>query len=404
MAWKTTNEMNERVRFIASYLEEEQTFSELCLEFGISRKTGYKWVERYGDGGVEALQNRSRAPHRHPQQVGEEILDKLLAVRRKHPFWGPKKLIAVVARENPLLILPVASTVGEILRKRGLVKPKRRRRVSSPYQDRLIEYQGPNDLWCADFKGHFATGAERCHPLTITDGYSRYLIMCHGQSRPLYQQTRKTFERAFHEYGLPATIRTDNGAPFSTLAPGGLSLLSVWWIKLGIRPERIMPGRPDQNGQHERMHSTLKAETARPARGSLRAQQRAFDRFQCEYNEQRPHEALGQKVPADFYKKSPRRYPGKIPDLEYPSHFRLERTYPNGVISFGSTQWYLSGCLKGEVVGLEEVSDGRWKVYFGQIPLGLIDLRNINPRKSRHFGYLIRYDGERTYDRRRRKR
>jgi len=330
-------------------------------------------------------------------------VEKLLAVRRKHPRWGPKKLIAVVQRENPRWLLPVPSTVGDILRKRGLAKAKKRRRVSSPYGERLSEYERPNDLWCADFKGHFATGEDRCHPLTITDGFSRYLLTCHAQRRSYYNQTRKTFERAFREYGLPLTIRTDNGPPFSTLAPGGLSLLSIWWIKLGIRPERIMPGRPDQNGQHERMHSTLKSETAKPPSTSLRAQQRAFDRFQLEYNEQRPHESLGQKVPDSFYEKSPRCYPKNITDPQYPAHFKLERAYPNGVISFQRTQWYLSGCLRGELLGVEEINDDRWKVYFGPIVLGVLDLRNSKKRRNRYFSHLIRHDGEITHDNRRKR-
>ena len=401
MTWKTTNEMNERVRFISHYLEEEESISDLCEEFGISRKTGYKWIERYKVKGVEGLKSLSTAPHSCPNRVSSEVVEMLLEVRRKHPRWGPKKLIAVVQRENSKLLLPVASTVGDMLRKRGLVKIKRRRRVSSPYGERLSEYERPNDLWCADFKGHFATGEDRCHPLTITDGLSRYLLMCHAQRRSYYIQTRKTFERAFREYGLPLTIRTDNGAPFSTLAPGGLSLLSIWWIRLGIRPERIMPGRPDQNGQHERMHGTLKAETAKPPSPSLRAQQRAFDRFQTEYNEVRPHESLGQKVPASFYEKSTRSYPKNLPDPVYPQHFKIERTYPNGVISLQSTQCYLSGCLRGELIGLEEINDDRWKVYFGPIQLGILDLRSPKKKRSRQFSQLIRYDGEQNFDNRR---
>lgn len=394
MTWKTTNEMNERIKFIASYLERGESFSDLCEAFEVSRKTGYKWVARYEAGGVTALGNLSCAPHSHPNRVREEAVEKLLAVRSKHPRWGPKKLIAVVARHHPLLALPAPSTVGDILRKRGLVKERTRRRVSAPYAERLSEYKQPNDLWCADFKGHFATGDTRCHPLTITDGYSRYLLVCRAQKRPLYYLTRETFERAFREYGLPSTIRTDNGAPFSTLAPGGLSLLAIWWIRLGIRPERIMPGRPDQNGQHERMHSTLKAETAKPPRGSFAAQQRAFDRFRVEYNEERPHEALEQQVPASLYQRSVRNYPSKLPQPNYPDHFKRERAYPNGVITFGNTQWYLSSCLRGEVVGLEEVSAERWKVYFGPIPLGIIDLQNAKKRGLRNFGHLIRVDGE----------
>jgi transposase InsO family protein len=393
--------MNERIKFIATYLEGEENFSDLCDFFEISRKTGYKWVERYEEGGVERLTDLSRAPHSHPNQVGEEVREALLSVRKKHPRWGPKKLVAVVARHHPQLELPATSTVGEILQREGLVHPRKRRRVSSPYAERLIDYGAPNDLWCADFKGHFATGEERCHPLTITDGFSRYLLTCKAQPRPFYCLTRDSFERAFREYGLPLTIRTDNGAPFSTLAPGGLSLLAIWWIRLGIRPERIMPGRPDQNGQHERMHETLKAETAKPPCGSISAQQRAFNRFRVEYNEERPHEALGQEVPAKFYEKSPRRYPNKLPEPVYPDHFELERTYPNGVISFQKTQWFISGCLRGEVIGLEETADGCWKAYFGPIQLGVLDLRDARARGNRNFGYMIRHDGELPYDRRR---
>ena len=386
--------MNERVKFIARYLENAETITGLCESFGISRKTGYKWVERYDLGGVRALADHSRAPHSHPHAVPEELIRLILAVRHKHPRWGPRKLLVILKRQHPRLNLPVASTVGEILRKNDLSKPRKRIRRSSPYQDRLQGYAAPNAVWCADFKGHFPVDEDRCHPLTITDGFSRYLLRCQGLARPLSDPSQKVFESAFREYGLPDTIRTDNGAPFSTLAPGGLSRLAIWWIKLGIRPERIMPGRPDQNGRHERMHSTLKAETAKPPRSSLRAQQRAFDLFQKEYNHVRPHEALGQEVPASLYKPSNRPYPTRVPEPEYPDHFRVERTYPNGVASLNGTQWYLSGCLKGELVGFEEVDDDRWKVYFGSIALGIIDARSAKGRKGRQFGTLVRIDGE----------
>jgi hypothetical protein len=197
------------------------------------------------------------------------------------------------------------------------------------------------------------------------------------------------FESAFREYGLPEAIRTDNGAPFSTLAPAGLSRLAVWWIRLGIRPERIMPGRPDQNGRHERMHSTLKAETAKPPRASFRAQQRAFDRFQSEYNDERPHEALGQQAPATLYRASPRPYPGELPEPVYPAHFETRVPYPNGVISFGTTQWYVSHCLAGERVGLEEGENHCWRVHFGTMPIGVLDLARAVGRGDRRFGLLV---------------
>jgi transposase InsO family protein len=371
MPWKETCPMNERVKFIASFLDGERTFVELCEDFGISRKQGYKWRQRYEEGGVAALAERSRAPHTHPHAVSEAVTALLVEARRKHPRWGPRKLLVVVKRQHPRLVLPASSTVGEILRKKGLVGLRRRIRRSDPYRARIGDYEMPNSVWCADFKGHFPVDGKRCHPLTVSDGFSRYLLCCKGMPRPLSSPVQGAFERLFREFGLPRAIRTDNGPPFSTLAPGGLSRLAIWWIRLGIRPERIMPGRPDQNGRHERMHLTLKNETARPPRSSFRAQQRAFDVFRTEYNDVRPHEALGQATPSSFYHSSPTSYPKQLPELEYPDHFRVERAYSNGVISVRGVQWYLSGCLKNELVGLEKVDDERYKVHFGPVVLGM---------------------------------
>lgn len=403
MPWKKTDVMSERVKFIARYLESAKSFSELCSDFEISRKTGYKWVDRYKESGVKNLLDLSRAPHSHPHAVGNDVIKLIVEVRKKHPHWGPKKLEVILQRQNPNLSLPSASTIGEVLKREGLIKKRRRRRYSSPYTDRLREYAYPNAVWCADFKGHFAAGKDRCHPLTISDGFSRYLLKCHTLPRPLHEPTMKAFENTFKEYGMPDVIRTDNGAPFSTLAPGGLSRLAIWWVKLGIRPERIMPGRPEQNGRHERMHSTLKMQTAKPPKANLRAQQKAFDYFVQEYNNVRPHEALNQKVPAEYYKKSTREYPKHLPEVDYPPHFIVQRAYPNGVISIDHTQWYISGCLKNELVGAEEVADGRWKVYYGPIPLGIIDARNVEHRRNRYFGSLVRLDGDITQWHRRRK-
>ncbi len=231
--------------------------------------------------------------------------------------------------------------------------------------------------------------------MTISDGFSRYLIRCVALRTTITLPVRRVFESAFREFGLPDAIRTDNGPPFSTLAAGGLSRLAVWWIRLGVRPERILPGRPDQNGRHERMHRTLKAETAKPPRSSFRSQQRAFDQFQTEYNCVRPHEALGQDTPASRYRPSLRPFPRTLSEPEYPDHFRVERAYPNGVISIASVQWYLSGCLAGELIGLEQVNDDLWKVYFGPIELGMLDARRAKHRRNgRHFAVLVRADGE----------
>jgi putative transposase len=393
--------MNERVKFIARYLQQDLSFSGLCDLAGVSRKTGYKWVERYETGGVTALVDRSRAPLAHPQAVSTALVEAIVAARRRHPRWGPRKLLALLQRQQSAIPWPVASTIGDILRRHDLVRKRRRRHTSVPYGVRLAEYTAPNAIWCADFKGHFPVGEIRCHPLTIMDGFSRFLLRCQGLKRPLSAPVQTVFESAFREFGVPDSIRTDNGAPFSTLAAGGLSRLAVWWIRLGIRPERILPGRPDQNGRHERMHLTLKAETARPPRSTWRGQIRSFAAFRHEYNHERPHEALKNATPASQYRPSLRPFPRQLPELEYPAHFRVERVYPNGVISFQETQWYLTGCLAGESVGLEEVDDGRWAVYFGSIPLGALDERLAKTRGMRQFGRLVRADGVITAHRRR---
>ena len=389
MPWNRTDWMSERVKFIAAYLEYEACFADLCRDFGVSRKTGYKWIRRYEANGAAALEDHSRAPHSHPNAVPTHIVQAVLTIRRQHPRWGPRKLQVILRRRQPRMVLPAASTIGDLLKRHGLVRPRRRIRRSSPYGERLRQYDAPNAVWCADFKGWFPVGGERCMPLTISDGFSRYLLRCRALRHSLHRSAKVVFESAFREYGLPRAIRTDNGPPFSTLAPGGLSRLAVWWIRLGIRPERIRPGRPDQNGRHERMHSTLKAETAKPPRGSFTAQQRAFDRFQVEYNDERPHEALGQQVPASLYRPSLRAYPRHLPQVAYPAHFETRLAYPNGVISFGTTQWYVSACLAGELVGLEPSADGSWLVHFGGVPIGVLDLRRASERRDRQFGRLI---------------
>jgi transposase InsO family protein len=404
MPWTETNPMNERVKFIAAFLEADETFVELCERFGISRKQGYKWRDRYESGGVEALKDRSRAPHHHPNAVSRATVELILAARKKHPRWGPKKLLVVLRRRHTTTQFPATSTVGLILGKHGLVGRPRRVRRNQKYVGPLRTYEKANAIWCADFKGHFPIDGERCSPLTISDGFSRYLLRCVALKSSTCAPVKRVFERAFREFGLPDNIRTDNGPPFSTLAAGGLSRLAVWWIRLGINPERILPGRPDQNGRHERMHRTLKAETARPPRSSFRSQQRAFDAFLHEYNNVRPHEALGQVTPASLYTPSLRPYPRTLLEPEYPDHFRVERAYPNGVISIGAVQFYLSQCLAGELVGLEQVNDEVWKVYFGPIALGVIDAHRAKRiRNGRSFALLIRADGETNSGRGRRR-
>ena len=317
---------------------------------------------------------------------------------------GPRKLKVVLERRHPNADIPAASTIGRVLKSEGLIKPKARRRRSAPHGVPLVEYSHPNAVWCADFKGHFPIAGSRCLPLTITDGYSRKILKCKAMKSSVTAPVMTVFERAFREFGLPEVIRTDNGAPFSSLAPAGLSQLAVWWIKLNITPERILPGRPDQNGRHERMHRTLKRETASPPRSSFRAQQVAFDRFVRDFNQLRPHEGLGMDVPDEHYRASQRSYPSRVPDVEYPEHMVVTKAYPNGIISHEGTQWYISGCLGNEMIGLEPTSTDTWRVYFGPKLLGVVDPRRERRRKCRSFGELIRSDGELTGRRRRKRR
>jgi len=390
MPWSETNPMNERVKFILAHQENDATFTELCECFGISRKQGYKWLARFEEGGLHALTDRSRRPHSNSRAVPAAVVELIVELRKRRPRWGPRKLLAVLERDYPRIKFPVASTVGSVLHAKGLVAKRRRRASSVGYGPKLSAFDGPNSVWCADFKGQFLVGGRYCHPLTISDGYSRFLLRCKGLKQTLHAPVQKVFDDAFHEFGLPEVIRTDNGPPFASVTTGGLSRLAVWWIQLGILPERILPGHPEQNGRHERMHRTLKAETARPAASSFAAQQRAFDDFKHQYNFERPHEALGQVQPAKLYRSSKRQYLRELQDPEYPTHYATQRAYPNGVITVGQTQWYLSGCLANQLIGLEAVVDGCWRVCFGPVTLGLLDTRCAIKRNNRNFGLLAR--------------
>jgi transposase InsO family protein len=300
MPWKETHVEEERMRFIVSCLDQESDWpmSEVCRAFGISRKTGYKWLERYDSFGLEGLKDHSRAPKTQPHGVSAAMVERVLKLRRRHRFWGPRKLVAWLRREEPAIAWPAPSTTGEILKRHGLVRSRRRRRRAVPQGGTgLCQPAAANDQWSADFKGWFRTGdGQRCDPLTIADGFSRFLLRCRVVEQPDDEHSRPVFRSTFREYGLPLALRTDNGPPFaSTQALGGLTRLSVWWVKLGITLERIEPGHPQQNGRHERMHETLKQETAWPPRPNGRAQQRAFNDFWYVYNFERPHAALGEE-------------------------------------------------------------------------------------------------------------
>ncbi len=374
MPWKVTCPMEERLRFISHYLKSELSMAVLCREFGISRKTGYKLVRRYREESVDGLKDRSRAPHHHPNAVTDEIVDAIVSARRLHPTWGPKKLLALLKRSDPSPTWPAASTIGDILSRHGLTVPRRRSRKTAQYTEPFIGCDYPNAVWSADFKGWFMTGDRvRCYPLTISDNYSRYLFRCQTMLTPDYYHVQPVFEAAFREYGLPVAIRTDNGAPFATTTVGGLSRLSVWWLKLGIIPERIIPGHPEQNGRHERMHRTLKHETATPPKKTWRAQQRSFNRFCREYNQDRPHEALDQVTPASRYLASPKEYPLIVPEMTYPDNMLIRFVKSQGDISWKSRHVYLSETLAGEPVGLKQISDRWYEIYFGPILLAYLD-------------------------------
>lgn len=375
MPWVETCSMTERMRLVIAAEKGTYSISEVCRRHGVSRKTGYKWLGRYGEDGAEGLRDRSRRPHRSPNKTPEEIEALLIEVREKHPRWGPDKLLAVIKRHHPDLELPARSTVAAILKRQGLIRSRRRRHRSRHPGPPTREITAPNELWTADFKGQFKTQDGRwCYPLTVADEHTRYLLACDGMKSTEGQGVRSTFERLFREHGMPEGIRTDNGVPFVVShAILGLSSLGVWWISLGIRPERIQPGKPQQNGRHERMHRTLKDETVVPPASSLKVQQIRFDAFVDEFNTERPHEALGQQTPAEVWRPSARPYPDRIPEPEYPGHFLLRKVSTTGNIKFNNRVLWLSATLKNQLVGLEEVDDGIWSIYFYDVLLGRFD-------------------------------
>lgn len=374
MPWKARSGLDERKDFVKEWEKGEEGLAELCRRYSISRVTGYKWVARYQEEGEEGLRERSRAPHAPAWSMSEEVQERLLELRAEHPRWGPRKLRAYLAEQDAATGWPAASSIGALLAREGLVTGRRKRRRTPPFGQPLSHAKECNQVWCADFKGWFRCGnGERCDPLTITDARSRYLLRCRDVAKTDGGHVRAVFEAAFREFGLPGAIRTDNGAPFASPAPGGLSRLSMWWLRLQIRHERIKPGCPQQNGRHERMHATLKQETAMPPQWDRARQQQAFDRFQREYNEIRPHEALQYRTPASRYSPSPRKYPSRLPELEYPPGAMLRRISQQGSLKWKTERTFVSEVLAREYVGLVEVDDGLFEVYYGPLLLGWLD-------------------------------
>ena len=381
MPWRESDVMTERLQFIAAHRSGLYEMTELCTRFGISRKTGYKLVARYKDEGIPGLEDRSHAPRHCPHRISPEVEAVLLEGRRAHPTWGPKKLVLVLAPRYPDLVLPAPSSVGLLLKRQGLVPPRKRRAPRSPVaRAPRRAAEAPNSVWSIDFKGEFRMrDGQLCYPLTVQDVCTRYMLGVTGHNSIAGAGVRIAMEALFRERGLPEVLRSDNGVPF--VAPHarchGLSRLRVWWIKLGIEHDRIDPGRPDQNGRHERMHRTLKEETARPPEADQKAQQARFDAWRSEYNEVRPHEALEQVPPAVHYAPSPRAYPERLPEPEYPGHFEVRRVRRGGEILFRKQDVFVSETLAHEQVALEEVEDGVWAVWFYNLEIGRLDERTF---------------------------
>jgi transposase InsO family protein len=377
MPWLETEPMSERLKFITEMLSGLYTTLELCERYGISRKTGYKWLARYHELGRGGLRDRPPIARHCPHRLDSIVASAIVDARKRHPHWGPRKLLDWLRPRNPALPLPAASTAGALLLREGLVRSRRQRhRWRHPGPPTSIAH-APNDLWTADFKGQFRTrDGEYCYPLTVADQYSRYLLRCQALTSTKTVETRPVVERLFRELGLPRAIRTDNGVPFASTGIHGLCSLNVWWMQLGIAHQRILPSHPEQNGAHERMHRTLKAQTTRPPAANRRAQQRTFDRFRSEYNDERPHEALGGRAPGSVWAPPARPYPRRIPEPEYPGHFQPRLVCNAGTFRFQCAQIFISNALKKKWIGLEEIDDGIWAVYFYDVLLARFDERD----------------------------
>jgi len=386
MGWTETCAMDERMRFVEAAACEEETMAALCRRFGISRQCGYKWLARYASEGVAGLAERSRAPHDHPQALDADAIERCLRVRRAHPSWGPVKVRAYLGRCLPELRLPAASTIGALFDREGLTV-KRRHRRAPPGGAPFGTLRRANEVWCIDFKGWFRTGdGARCEPLTLSDAHSRYLLRCQALERTDTAHVWPVLEAALREFGLPERLRSDNGPPFAACGAGGLSQLAVRLVKAGVVPERIAPGRPQENGRHERLHLTLLQEAASPPAANLRQQLARLRAFQRLYNEERPHAALGNATPAEHYAASPRRWDGVLREPDYGDDEEVRRVRSNGQIKWRGNLVYVNAALAGEPVGLTETADGGWQVRYGPLALGVIDAKGerlVPPRKAR---------------------
>jgi transposase InsO family protein len=365
----------QRERFLEDFWLNYYSLSELAERFNISRKTAYKWIDRFEQYGKQGYHELSRRPSYCPWQTDSGIAEELIGLRKAHPSWGPRKLLDLLQRRQPRWELPAPSTVARILAQQGLVRAKRRHRRAHPGCPQTVP-EGPNDVWAADYKGQFRLkNGQYCFPLTVSDLATRYLLGCEAHPEVSLEKSWQYFKWLFATYGLPRRIRTDNGVPFASSALARLSQLSVWFIKLGIYPELIEPGEPQQNGVHERMHRTLKQDATFPPAASLGGQQRKFDEFRQEFNEERPHEALGMKRPAEVYRPSERQLPRRIKPYAYPENYLVRRVSRCGTIRVLHKQVFVSQTLNEDYVGLEEVDDGVYDLFFCFYHIGRYHLR-----------------------------
>lgn len=375
MVWKEVSMDQQKIEFIEEVLKKDIPFYDICRKFGISCKTGYKWYNRFLDKGLEGLKDLSRAPHSHPNQIDSATVDIIISIKKQFPYWGPRKIHARLKCHYPELEIPSKSSVDNILKNNHLtIQRINRRRVASTAP--LGHCSDVNDIWSYDFKGWFLTAdGKKCEPLTITDAHSRYLLKCSLIKNKTAKSVWNIFEDAFREYGLPLRVRSDNGPPFATTGVGRLSQLSILFIKAGVIPEWITPGKPQENGRHERFHLTLKKETASPPAQTLAAQERLFKDFKDYYNNHRPHEALGLQTPADVYKLSFRKWDGVLRSPEYDEGYEKRKVMKCGSIGWLGKNYFISETLYGEYVGILPIGEGLYHIEYGSILLGIIDLR-----------------------------
>jgi putative transposase len=378
MPWKETSPVLERMKFVLDYREGLYEVTELAERYEISRKTAYKWLRRFREEGPAGLGERASAAGSVWNRTDREVEEKLVAFRKKHMRWGARKMLEILGERLPEVAWPAASTVAAILKRNGLVESRRRRRREGHPGRPEGEPEAPNQVWGMDFKGQFRTRDRRyCYPFTVSDLASRYLLCCDGYLSTQTEGVKASLERIFREHGMPEAIRSDNGSPFASTGIGRLTRLGVWLVSLGIKRQLIEPAKPAQNGKHERMHRTLGEETIQPPAANLRRQQERFDSFRLEYNEERPHEALGMKRPAQIYRPSPRPYPETIPPIEYPGHYEVRWVSRNGAVRWHNQWLYVGHALIEQYLGFEEVGDGIWDVQFGTLPIGRVDEREL---------------------------